>query len=320
MKCVFFGSPQFAVPFLKALFGSKKHTVVGVVTQPDRPAKRGLSLEAPPVKSAAQELNIPVFQPEKINEDPVLAWLTDRSPDILVVVAYGEFLGKKLLGFCKTPPINLHPSLLPELRGAAPVQWAIILGKKETGVSIQFMSPKMDAGDILLQETVLIDSNETAEDLFTKVTPLGQKLLIEALDKIEAGTATTTHQKDSDATLAPLLTKDDGLIRWQNWTAEECHNRIRGLFPWPAAFTYFQGKRIKVLKSSVSRQAPWGNSASPGDFVASGDQLLVRCKSGVVELSSIQPEGKRPMLPREFVNGIQNKTPPYAFDGAEPGK
>ena len=316
MKCVFFGSPQFAVPFLKAICDSGKHSVVGVVTQPNRPAKRGLSLEPPPVKTAAEQLNLPILQPEKVNDDSVLEWLSHHSPDILVVVAYGEFLGKKLLDFCKTPPINVHPSLLPKLRGAAPVQWAVINGLKETGVTIQFMSAKMDSGDVILQEKISVGPNETAEDLFAKVTPVGRQLLIRALDQIEAGTAKSRPQNEADATLAPLLAKEDGRVRWNEWTAEECHNRIRGLFPWPAAYTYFEGKRIKVLKSALPKDPSWGNTAIPGQFVGFGDHLLVRCKSGVVALSSLQPEGKRAMLPHEFVNGIQKKTPPYAFEGA----
>jgi methionyl-tRNA formyltransferase len=317
LKCVFFGSPEFAVPFLKAIVESKKHSVVGVVTQPDRPAKRGLALEPPPVKKFASTLNFKILQPEKVNDASVAQWIKETGAEALVVVAYGEFFGKELLSLCEHPPINVHPSLLPELRGAAPVQWALLRGMKETGISIQFMAAKMDAGDVLLQEKISVGENDTAEDLFAKVTPVGANLLLAALDRIETGNVHAKPQDHERATLAPLLKKEDGLLRWTDWSDTVLHNRVRGLYPWPAAYTYFQGKRVRVLKSSIPRQANWGSSASPGEFVANGDSILVRCKTGIVEIHSLQPEGKRPMLPREFVNGIQ-KAVPLLFDGAEP--
>lgn len=317
MRLVFCGSPEFAVPFFEALQLSEQHTVVGVITQPDRPASRGLAMKPPAIKEAALRYNLPILQPEKINAFESIEWIKKTGAEILVVVAYGEFLGKEILNLFKTPPINVHPSLLPDLRGAAPVQWAILNGQKKTGVSVQFMSPQMDAGDIILQESVEIEANETSEDLFRKVTPLGIHLLLEALNQIASGKAKPTPQNRAAVTFAPLLKKSDGAILWGQWTAEKCHNRIRGLFPWPASYTQYKGKRIKILRSYIPSGAPWGVTARPGEFLQNGDEILVRCQDGPLAVQLLQPEGKRPMLPREFVNGIQTGQACYSFDTVE---
>lgn len=300
MNCVFFGSPDFAVASLDALLDSK-HKVVGVITQPDRPAGRGLHLEAPAVKKRALEKGIPIFQPEKVNCAETLEFLTNVKPDVLAVVAYGEFLGSKLLGFCKTPPINVHPSLLPELRGAAPMQWALLRGFKKSGVSTQFMVKEMDAGDVLLQKEEPIGENESAKDLHDRWSKLGGALLVETISLLEEGKLSPKPQDHSKASLAPLLSKEQGKILWHTEDAQTIHNKVRGLYPWPSAYTSWNNKRVKILKSQLSAQ----QQGKPGDFWREGDQLYVCCKSGALEVLELQPEGKRAMLPKEFLNGMQ---------------
>ena len=184
MRCIFFGSPEFALGSLEALLGSD-HKVAGIVTQPDRPAGRGLQPVAPAVKRRALPTGIPIHQPEKINSEETYSFLTSLRPDILVVVAYGEFLGERLLKFCKLPPVNVHPSLLPDLRGAAPVQWALLRGYRRTGITTQFMTKEMDAGDVLLQEEFPVSENDTAKDLLDRFSAEGGRLLVSTLDGLE---------------------------------------------------------------------------------------------------------------------------------------
>lgn len=309
MNCVFFGSPEFAVASLDALLASK-HKVVGIITQPDRPAGRGLRLEAPAVKKRALEKGIPILQPEKVNAQETYDFLERVKPDVLAVVAYGEFLGSRLLSFCKTPPINVHPSLLPELRGAAPMQWALIRGHKKSGVTTQFMVKEMDAGDILLQKEEMIAENDTAKDLHDRWSILGGKLLVETLSLLEAGQLKPRAQDSSAASLAPLLSKEQGLIHWSKEDAQTIHNKVRGLFPWPSAHTSIQQKRVKILKTKISALP----GKSPGELWKNGDQLFVGCKSGALEILELQPEGKRAMLPKEFLNGMQG-VEKIIFDG-----
>lgn len=317
MRVVFFGSPDFAVASLEALHQSR-HRVVGVVTQPDRPANRGMALEPPAVKKFALANGLEILQPEKVNTEEVFRWLESLNPDVLVVVAYGEFLGSRLLQFCRVPPINLHPSLLPELRGAAPIQWSLIRGYSISGVTTQFMAKEMDAGDVLLQEEVQIDSEENSGELFERMKKIGAEVLVKTLDLLEAGRLSPKPQDGARATFAPLLQKEQGLVPWSNITAVDAHNLIRGLFPWPGAHSIFQGKRVKILKSSSTTPlVRWGEHSPPGTFTIHGNSLLVRCNDTLLEVLLVQPEGKRPMLPREFANGIKG-TPEssWQFEGA----
>lgn len=302
MRCVFFGSPDFAVASLSALLQSS-HSVLGVVTQPDRPAGRGLKLEPPAVKRLAQEKGLPILQPEKVNCEETFSFLEKLNPDILVVVAYGGFLGKRLLEFCQFPPVNVHPSNLPDLRGAAPMQWALLNGYKETGVSTQFMVKEMDAGDVLLQVPAPIGENENAKELQDRLKVVGGELLVKTLDGLEAGNITPQKQDGTKATFAPLLSKDHGRLRFSTSTALQIHNQIRGLYPWPGAFTHLQGKRIKILRSRLSEKKL---SGAPGSFVNEENRLFVQTNEGALEILELQPEGKKPLLPQEFENGIQN--------------
>ncbi len=311
MKCVFFGSPDFALGSLDALLASK-HNVAGIITQPDRPSGRGLNLEPPPVKKRALALNLPVLQPEKVNSEATYAFLESLRPDILIVVAYGGFLGARLLSFCRLAPINVHPSLLPDLRGAAPVQWALLRGYRRTGVSTQFMTKEMDAGDLLLQEEFAVGEQETAKDLLDRFSIEGGKLLVRTLDGLEAGKLSARPQNHAQATFAPLLTKENGLIRFAENDAWTIHNQIRGLFPWPGAYGFVNKKRMKVLRSSMARNEP--HLGGPGSFWFRNERLFVACRDGVLELLELQAEGKRAMLPREFESGMKGFSTPARFE------
>lgn len=272
------------------------------MTQPDRPAGRGLQLEAPAVKKALAGRNIPLIQPVKVNSQETYDFLGKLQPDILCVVAYGGFLGEKLLKFCRFPPVNVHPSRLPDLRGAAPMQWAVLRGYSSTGVSTQFMVKAMDAGDVILQTTNPIGPDETSKELQERLRLVGGRLLVETLDLLEAGKASPKAQDETKATFAPLLTKEQGLVRWSEQDAPTVHNLIRGLYPWPGAFTLLNKKRIKLLRSKL---LPDTHGASPGELVWREGRLIVGCSSGAVELLELQPEGRRAILPEEFVNGMK---------------
>lgn len=312
MRCVFFGSPAFALGSLNALLSSR-HQVLGVVTQPDRPAGRGLQLEAPPVKTRAIAAGLPVFQPEKVNQEETYAFLEKLRPDILVVVAYGGFLGSRLLSFCKHPPVNVHPSLLPDLRGAAPVQWALLRGYRRTGVTTQFMVKEMDAGDVLLQEEFAVQEHETAKDLLDRFSLEGGRILADTLDGLEAGSIKPKPQVPSQATFAPLLTKENGLVRFAEKDAWTTHNQVRGLYPWPGAYAFVNKKRIKILRSAMARTQP--SLGAPGAFWFEGDRMFVACQTGVLELLELQPEGRRAMLPREFESGMKDAPARFETNG-----
>ncbi|MGZ3696173.1 MAG: methionyl-tRNA formyltransferase [Bdellovibrionota bacterium] len=311
MKCVFFGSPDFAVASLDALLASS-HQVLGIVTQPDRPSGRGLKLEPPAVKVRALANNLPILQPEKVNSQETYDFLAKLQPDILVVVAYGGFLGEKLLKFCAYPPVNVHPSLLPDLRGAAPMQWAVLKGYSDTGVTTQFMVKAMDAGDVLLQVPAKIGENETAKELQDRLRLVGGELLVKTLSGIEDKSIHPKAQDSSKATLAPLLTKEQGLITFSSETAQTIHNHVRGLFPWPGAHTFLNKKRLKILSTRVSDNKTKGN---PGAFWFEGPRLFAHCKEGNLEILKLQPEGKQAILPTEFENGIKNQA--QQFDSGD---
>jgi methionyl-tRNA formyltransferase len=311
MRCVFFGSPEFALGSLEALLASR-HKVVGVITQPDRPSGRGLKLEPPPVKKQALALGLPIHQPEKVNAEATYAFLESLRPDILAVVAYGEFLGARLLSFCLFPPVNVHPSLLPDLRGAAPVQWALLRGYRRTGVSTQLMAKEMDAGDLLLQEEFEVGEQENAKGLLEKLSAEGGRLLVRSLDGLEDGTLPPRPQNHAQATFAPLLTKENGLLRFAESDAWTAHNQIRGLFPWPGAYGCINKKRVKVLRSAMARGEP--HLGAPGAFWFREGRLFVACREGVLELLQLQPEGRPAMLPREFAGGMKDSPARFVTD------
>lgn len=304
MRCAFFGSPEFALGSLNALFDSP-HQVVGVITQPDRPSGRGLQTTPPAVKRRALEKGgLPIHQPEKVNTEATYEFLKGLRPDILVVVAYGEFLGERLLKFCRFPPVNVHPSLLPDLRGAAPVQWALLRGYRRTGITTQFMAKEMDAGDVLLQEEYAVGENETAKDLLDRFSVEGGKLLVKTLDGLEAGTIRPRPQNHAQATLAPMFAKDKGLLKFEETDAWTTHNQVRGLYPWPGAYGFINKKRVKILRTTMARNQP--HLGAPGALWFSDEKMFVACREGVLEILELQPEGKRPMLPQEFRNGMKD--------------
>ncbi len=306
MRVVFLGSPDFAVHSLEALLASK-HEIIGLITQPDRPAGRGMKLKAPAVKIVAEKAGCEIFQPEKLNTALVYEWLEAKKPELLVVVAYGEFLGKRILEFCGRPPINVHPSLLPKFRGAAPIQWSLIKGETVSGVTVQNMVKKMDAGDILKQvkEPVAIDIN--AAQLHDHYAKVGAKILVETVDEIASGKEAPSPQDEAQVSFAPLLKKEDGKIDWKH-SALSIHNQIRGLFPWPGAFTSVGGLVVKVRKSCLvpNNDSP-PQKLSAGEFLRHRDSILVATGDGWLEILEVQPSGRRPQLPAEFSNGIKGQ-------------
>lgn len=297
MRVIFMGTPQFAVQPLRAL-SKAGHEIAGVVTRVDKPAGRGRTLAAPPVKIAAQGLGLAVFQPRRVREPEFIDTLRKINPEGIVVAAYGQILPKEILSLPKFGCINIHASLLPAYRGAAPINWAIIRGERETGNTIMQMDEGMDTGAILLQESIPISTEDTAGTLAEKLSALGAKLITQALPLIESGALKPVMQEDSKATLAPLLTKGDGLIDW-NLTAAEIHNRIRGLSPWPGAFTFLDGKMVKIIASEA---AP-GSGEAGRLYEKDKNTLEAGAGSGLLRILSIQPEGKKPMTAGEFLRG-----------------
>jgi methionyl-tRNA formyltransferase len=300
VRVVFFGSPDFALPSLEALLAST-HKVVGVVTQPDRPAGRGLKVAAPPVKALALGANLPLLQPEKVNSPEVYAFLERLRPDQLVVVAYSGFLGAKLLEYCGRAPINVHPSLLPDLRGAAPMQWALLRGYNESGVTTQLMVKEMDAGDVLLQEKLPIGKEENLLELQPRMASLGGSLLVKSLDGIASGLIRPRPQDHRSATLAPLLQKDHGLMRFSQSNASTLHNQVRALVPWPGAHCFWRGKRVKVLAARPIKEE---SELSPGELSRRGDKVFVGCREGALEIITAQLEGKRALPGLEFLASL----------------
>ena len=281
------------------------HRVVGVITQPDRPAGRGLHLIPPDVKVVAALQGIPVFQPEKLNRPETIEKLNEWKPDILVVVAFSGFLGEALLKYCRLPPINVHPSLLPDLRGAAPMQWALLRGYSSTGISTQFMAKEMDAGDVLLQINVDISPTETYPSLHDRCKELGGKLLVETLDKLEANQIVPAQQDHTRVTFAPLLTKEQGCIHWSTEDSETISNKVRALNPWPSAYSWLHGKRIKINSCLPSKR----KDLSPGEASLENDRIFIGTVNGAIEVLSLQPEGKGAQTAKEFVLGANsNKT------------
>jgi len=291
------GTPQFAVEPLRAL-AAAGHDIAGVVTRIDKPAGRGKVLTAPPVKLAAQELGLIVHQPRKVRDPEFMALLRTMRPDAIVVAAYGQILPKDILTLPRYGCINIHASLLPAYRGAAPINWAIIKGERETGNTIMLMDEGMDTGAILMQERIPIAPGDTAGTLTGRLSTLGARLIVDALPRIGSGELKPVAQDSAQATLAPLLKKADGLIDW-SLPAEAISNRVRGFSPWPGAYTFLEKKMIKIMGSEAV-----SGSAEPGFLKAgAGDLLEVGTGSGLLRITSIQPEGKKPMTAAEFLRG-----------------
>lgn len=300
MRVIFMGTPAFAVPSLAAL--ARHHEVALVVTQPDRPKGRGRRLAAPPVKELARQLGIPVLQFETLTEKETRPYFAAFAAEAAVVVAFGLKLPDWFLVFHPRGVVNVHGSLLPSYRGAAPVNRAIMNGDAETGVTTMFVSSRMDTGPILLQRRTLIGPEETAGELARRLAELGAQLLVKTLDGLAAGTVQAQEQDEVLATNAPKLKKEDGLIDWRR-PAREIVNLVRGVNPWPGAYTHYEEHTIKVWKAAAT---PGGNAgAAPGTILAASprDGLLVATGDGVLSLHIIQTEGKKALLAAEFLLG-----------------
>ena len=298
LRIVFFGTPMFSVPSFEALLHSR-HALVGVVTQRDRPRGRGQRTSEPPVKTRALAAGLPVLQPERLKDEAFLERLAELHADLGVVAAYGKLLTDPVLAAPRLGLINVHASLLPRYRGAAPIHRAVMNGERETGVTLMRVVKALDAGPMLATARRPIGPNETSEEVERALAQLGADLLIPTIDRIASGPLEGTGQDDAASTYAPRLTKEEGAINW-TMTAERVHNLIRGLHPWPHAFTFFRGRRLIVLHSVVSL----GPTGHPGTILEAGaDRLVVAAGRDAVAITEIQVEGKRPMTAREFLAG-----------------
>ena len=299
LRVVFFGTPDFAVPALDALLGSRHH-VVGVVSQPDRPRGRGRKVSAAPVKRRSLEASRPVLQPSRLKDEAFMASLAALDADLGVVAAYGRILTDAILHMPGLGMINVHASLLPRYRGAAPVHRAIIAGERETGVTIMRVVQALDAGPIMASARHPIGPDETSEQVERDLARLGADLLVTVVEALADGTATETPQDDSAATYAHRLSKQDGVIDWTQ-PARRVHDLVRGLHPWPHAYTSIGGHRFIILRSAPVSEPL---IAEPGTIVAAaGDDLRVATGDGTLRILEIQAEGKRPMTARDFLAG-----------------
>lgn len=311
MRIVFFGTPELAVPSLSAL--ADGHEIAAVVCQPDRPSGRGKSVTPPPTKVWAIDHGIPVHQPTKLNDGTFESWLRDRRPDVCALTAYGRILKQPIIDAAPQGILNMHPSLLPLYRGPSPIQSVIINGEVETGVTIMRLSMDMDAGDILLQERVLIDPDDTGITLTNRLAELGGKILREAIDRVAAGTATFTPQDHSRATYCRLIEKRDGQIDWTK-PAAEIHNLIRGAQPWPTAHCALENQTVKILQAAIVSESSDSSDRAPGTIMeVRKDRLHVSTGNGVLAILSIQSPGKRAMPVADFLRG-HSVTPGQRFE------
>jgi methionyl-tRNA formyltransferase len=301
MVIVFFGTPQFAVPTLEALIASR-HRVALVVTQPDKRRDRGQKVTDAPVKAAARAHGVPVFQPERLRDPTVPAVLRQHAPDLAVVAAYGKLIPRDLLRVPRLGMLNVHASLLPKYRGAAPVHRAIMNGEANTGVTIMQVVEALDAGDMLAKSVRAIGGDDTSDQLEESLAHDGARLLLEVLDQLEAGTARAEPQDESAATYAQRLRKEEGLIDWAQ-PARRIHNQVRGLYPWPHAYSYLDGWRVIVWKTEI-RLKPDSTPVTPGTIVdVTRDAIEVATGDGCIALTEVQAEGRRPMRTRDFLAG-----------------
>ena len=299
MRVVFMGTPDFSVPALEKI--ADKHEVVAVVTQQDRPKGRGHKMQFTPVKEKAVELNIPVYQPEKVKNPEFVQVLKELKPDVIVVIAFGQILSKEILDLPKYGCINVHASLLPEYRGAAPIQWAVIDGKKESGVTTMYMAEGLDTGDIIDKKIVELDKKETGGSLFDKLAITGGSLILETLEKLENNTAVTTTQDDDKSTYAGKITKELGHIDFTK-SAEEIERLIRGLNPWPSAFTYLDEKVLKIWDADVIDEEV---AEEPGTIISTNKTLKVATADGYLDIKELQLQGKKRMDVVSFLNGYK---------------
>lgn len=299
LRTVFMGTASFAVPCLRAMVDAG-HQVAAVVSQPDRPHGRGMKLQPPPVKAAALECGLPVLQPQKASDPEFVEHLRALEPQAIVVVAYGQILRQAVLDIPPLGCVNVHGSLLPELRGAAPIQWSIIRGYSETGVTTMFMDAGMDTGDMILKAATPIQPSDTAASLAERLAPLGAELLVRTLELLEAGKAPREPQDHSRATKAPMLRREDGAIRWSE-TAVAIRNRIHGCNPAPGAFARRKGKPVKLWRAECVDSL---RSEHPG-AILSADPLVIQTGAGALRLLEVQPESRGKLSGADFARGYR---------------
>jgi len=309
MNIVFFGSSQFAVPSLQTLL-TTQHKISCVVTQPDRKKGRGLHFEGTVVKTMAEEFGIKIYQPQNINTDEATKFFKDLNPDLFIVISYGQILSQEILDIPKIFCLNVHASSLPRYRGAAPINWAIINGEKNTGVTIIKMTDQMDAGWIILQKMIEIKDDDTAITLEDRLSKVAAESLFDSLQSIEDNHYQLTPQDEREVSFAPKLKKEDGLINW-NKSAYQIYNLIRGILDWPGAFTYYQGKLLKIYKARVATSPPHyltlpvrQAGTSPGEVMqVARDGIIIATQEGNLIIEELQIENKRRMKVAEFISG-----------------
>lgn len=302
MRVVFMGTPDFSVGTLKAL-AAAGHEIVGVVSQPDKPKGRGKNLQPTPVKEAAMELGLPVYQPKKVRDPEFLEVLKELNPEVIVVVAFGQLIPKSILELAPYGCINVHASLLPKYRGAAPIQWVVIDGEAETGVTIMRMDEGLDTGDMISKVTVPVLADETGGSLFDKLSEAGAKLLVETLPSLEDGTAVFEKQpEESPTAYAGMIKKSMGDLDWTR-PAEELERLIRGLNPWPSAYTKMDGKTLKIWKAQVLEEER-EEDHMPGTVLLTDQQeFMVQTGKGILKITELQLEGKKRMDTSSFLRG-----------------
>lgn len=300
MKIVFMGTPDFAVPSLKALVESGKQ-VCGVFTQPDKPKNRGMKLQPTPVKEYALTQGIPVYQPARLRDGEAIAILKELQPDLIVVAAYGKILPVDILELPRLGCINVHSSLLPKYRGAAPINWAILNGEDETGVTIMYMAEGLDTGDMIASTSTPISLEENAEELFARLAHMGAELLVRVVNQFEAGEISAVPQDESQSCYAPMLSKELSAIDWSR-SSRQIHDQVRGLYPWPSAIAEVDGVRCKIMKTALSGES---TGKQPGAFVQADKRgMKVACGNGeVLEILELQPDGKKRMAATAFLLG-----------------
>ena len=318
MRIIFMGTPNFAVPSLEALLRSE-HEVVGIVTQPDRPKGRGQKLAFSPVKQLAQDHRLPLLQPEKMKSPELLKALANWRPDVIAVTAFGRILPKSILGLPLKGCVNVHGSLLPQYRGAAPIQWSLINGDTETGITTILMNEGMDTGPMLLQQTVAIEPDDTSAELGNRLSKVGGELLVETLKGLENKTVLPREQDHDKATYAPPLTKEAGLIDWTK-SAEHIANCIRGLSPWPGCYTFLQGQRLIIWKTVVETQTQRELLSDNGPGIITNvdeKSFEVVTGNGMLRVTEIQPGNKKRMTVKKFLQG-KNFPVAQAFTSSPP--
>ncbi|MCB5724133.1 methionyl-tRNA formyltransferase [Mitsuokella jalaludinii] len=297
-RVIFMGTPEFAVPCLAALY--EHCDVIGVVTQPDKPRGRGQKLVPSPVKAWAEAHGLPVWQPKRIKEEDFTAFLEEQKPDLMVVVAFGQILSQRILDIPPYGCINVHGSLLPRYRGAAPMQWCVIDGEKKTGITTMFMDAGLDTGDMLLKAEFPIGPDTTLEEVHDGLMALGAKVLIDTLEELSAGTLKRIPQT-GESNYAPMLTKETGHIHWQD-CAQKIHNLVRGLDSWPGAYTFLAGKKYKIWRTRCTTEK---TEAQPGTILRADKKegLFVVAGDGVLEITELQAPGKKRMAAKDYLNG-----------------